>query len=166
MINQRKTFPDDLYGDMRRKDLVNFTKHLYCLEPRICYKLKEVQEKSFLAFLKLLLSSEERENILTVIEQIVQLTNDQRNKLADILKKTHLENIIETISFIERRYQVIEILKTIIFDLGKYADERDHIQPIIEQNYWLFGEEYNLVSANQTMQRISKRTTQQRSGHS
>lgn len=30
---------------------------------------------------------------------------------------------------------------------------KDYIQKIIEQNYWLFGEEYNLVSADRTMQK-------------
>lgn len=156
MMEVRKTFPsfpDDDYGALRKKDLIRVTKGLYCLEPRIFYKLKEIQEKSLLAFLNLLLSSEERENILAVIEQIVQLSEEQRRQFADILQKTHLENIIDTISFIENRYRVIEILKEIIYDLDRFANERDHIQKIIEQNYWLFGEQYHLASADQTMHR-------------
>ena len=154
MMHERKTFPkftDDIYGEIRKKDFIRVTKELYCLEPRIFYKLKDVQEKSLLAFLNLLLSSEERENVLDIIEQIVILSTEQRQRFADILKKTKLENIIETISFIENRYRVIEILKEIIYDLSKYANEGDHIQTIIENNYWLFGEQYNLASADQTM---------------
>lgn len=156
MIELRKTFPvfpDDDYGNLRKKDLIRVTKELYCLEPRIFYKLKEIQEKSFLAFLNLLLNSEERQNILTVIDEIVQLTAEQRKQFADILQKTHLENIIDTIAFIENRYRVIEILKEIVYDLGRFANERDHIQKIVEQNYWLFGEQYHLASADQTMYR-------------
>lgn len=131
--------------------MINVTKELYTLEPRIFYKLKDVQEKSLLAFLNLLLSSEERENILTVIDEIVKLDSEQRKEFADILKKTKLENIINTIRFIEGRYRVIEILKTIIYDLDKFTNERDHIQKIIENNYWIFGEQYNLASADRTM---------------
>lgn len=156
MLEVRKTFPtfpDDDYGVLRKKDLIRVTKELYCLEPRIFYRLKEIQEKSLLAFLNLLLCSEERENILTVIEQIVQLSAEQRRQFADILQKTNLENIIDTISFVENRYRVIEILKEIIYDLDKFSNERDHIQKIIEQNYWLFGEQYHLASADQTMHR-------------
>lgn len=156
MIELRKTFPvfpDDDYGNLRKKDLIRVTKELYCLEPRIFYKLKEIQEKSFLAFLNLLLNSEERQNILTIIDEIVQLTAEQRKQFADILQKTHLENIIDTIAFIENRYRVIEILKEIVYDLGRFANERDHIQKIVEQNYWLFGEQYHLASADQTMYR-------------
>lgn len=156
MIEVRKTFPsfsDDDYGNLRKRDLMRVTREIYSLEPRIFYKLKEIQEKSLLAFLNLLLSSEERESVLTVIDEIVQLTTDQRKKFSDILKKTHLENIIDTIAFIENRYRIIETLKEIVYDLGKFANERDHIQKIVEQNYWIFGEQYHLASADKTMQR-------------
>ena len=33
------------------------------------------------------------------------------------------------------------------------SNERDHIQKIIEQHYWLFGEQYNLVTADKRMQK-------------
>ena len=154
MIEERKTFPcfpDDDYGNLRKQDLINVTKGIYKVEPRIFYKLKDVQEKSLLAFLNLLLSSEERENVLTVIDEIVKLNHTQRKELADILKKTKLENIVATIKFIEDRYRVIESLKHLVFQLEKFTNERDHIQTIIENNYWLFGEQYNLATADQTM---------------
>lgn len=156
MIKEKKTFPsfsNDVYGQLRKNDLMKVTKELYCLEPKIFYKLKEVQEKSLLGFLNLLLNSEERENVLSIIEQIVELTYEQRKNLAEMLQKTRLENIVETISFIENRYKVIEILKTLVYDFEKFTTERNHIQKIIEQHYWLFGEQYHLASADQTMQK-------------
>lgn len=156
MVEVRKTFPhfpDDTYGQLRRNDLIRVTKELYCLEPKIFYKLKEVQEKSLLGFLNLLLNSEERENVLSIIEQIVDLTYEQRKNLAEMLQKTRLENIIETINFIENRYKIIEILKTIVYDMEKFTNERGHIQKIVEQHYWLFGEQYHLASADRTMQK-------------
>ncbi len=156
MINERNTFPlfaNDRYGELRKNDLIKVTKEIYCLEPRIFFRLKDIQEKSFLAFLNLLLSSEERENILTVIDEIVQLSSEQRKQFADILKKTKLENIIDTIAFVESRYTVIAILKTLIYDLQNFTNERDHIQKVIQNNYWLFGEQYNLASADKTMHR-------------
>ncbi|WP_195283047.1 ATP-binding protein [Harryflintia acetispora] len=156
MIDEKKTFPhfsDDVYGQMRKNDLIRVTKELYCLEPRIFYKLKDVQEKSLLGFLNLLLDSGERENILGIIEQIVELSPAQRQDFAQMLQKTKLENIIDTIRFIETRYQVIEILKTLVYDLTQFANERNHIQEIIEHHYWLFGEQYNLASADRPMQK-------------
>ena len=156
MINERKTFPyfsDDDYGQLRKRDLIRVTKEIYCTEPRIFYKLSDLQEKSLLAFLNLLLSSEERENVLSIIEQVVVLSLEQRKNFADLLQKTKLEYIVDTIHFVEGRYEIIEILKTLIYDLTKFTNERDHIQKIVEQHFWLFGEQYHLASADKTMQK-------------
>lgn len=156
MITERKTFPEfpsDVYGQMRKNDLKKVTKEIFKLEPLIFHKLKPIQEKSLLGFLNLLLSSEERENVLTIVEQIVELSPRQRDDFSKILKKTSLENIIDTIKFIEDRYKVIELLRTIVYDLTKFANERDHVQKIVEKHFWLFGEQYNLASADQRMQK-------------
>lgn len=156
MITERKTFPEfpsDVYGQMRKNDLKKVTKEIFKLEPLIFYKLKPIQEKSLLGFLNLLLSSEERENVLTILEQIVELSPEQRDDFSKILKKTSLENIIDTIKFIEDRYKIIELLRSIVYDLTKFSNERDHVQKIVERHFWLFGEQYNLASADQRMQK-------------
>ena len=75
------------------------TKEIYRIQPRIFHNLKPIQEKSLLGFLNLLLSSEERENVLSIIDEIVQLSPKQREEFASVLKRTHLENIIATIRF-------------------------------------------------------------------
>lgn len=151
------TFGTDIYGQMKKRDLINVIRAMYCAEPRIFYKMRDVQEKSFLGLLNLLLNTDERENVLSIIESIVNLTPPQREDFAFALKRTKLGNIIDTIKFIEGRYKVIEGLQRIVFDLTKYANERDHIQKIIEQHYWLFGEQYNLVTSDQRMQKSLSR---------
>lgn len=156
MIEERKTFPDfsdDAYGQMRKRDLEKVTKEIYKIEPKIFYKLRPIQEKSLLGFLNLLLSSEERENILSIVEQIVELSPEQRSDFSNMLKKTKLENIIDSIKFVQDRYKVIELLKTIVYDMNQFANERDHIQKIVQQHFWLFGERYNLASADERMQK-------------
>lgn len=152
----RKSFPhfaDDVCSQYQKKELISVAKELYKLDSQIFYRLKPVQEKSLLGFLNLLLQSEERENIMRIIEEIVQLTPDQRSNFADVLRKTKLSNVVDTIKFIEDRYRIIESLKHILFELTDYANERNHVQKIVEQHYWLFGEQYNLVTADQRMQR-------------
>ncbi len=154
MDTVRKTFPTfsaDRYGQIRKNDLKRVTKAIYKIEPMLFHRLKPIQEQSLLGFLNLLLSSEEREKILSIIEQVVKLSPEQRNDLADMLKKTTLENVIDTIRFLDERFRVIEILRSIVFDLAKYANERDHIQKLVEQHFWLFGEQYNLASADKRM---------------
>ena len=144
-------FTQDEYGQLRKKDFETVTRELYCVEPRIFFKLNDKQEKSLLGFMNLLLSSEERENLLSIVEQVVSLTAEQRKSFADVLQRTKLQFIIESIGIIDKRMSIIEQLKQIVFDMTKFTNERDHIQKIIEQHFWLFGEQYHLLTADKTL---------------
>lgn len=153
-MEQKGNFPrfaDDEYGKLRKKDFETVTRELYCVEPRIFHKLNDTQEKSLLGFLNLLLSSEERENVLQIIEQVVSLTSEQRKSFANVLKRSQLQYIVEAISIIEKRVSIIEALKKIVFDYSEFANERDHVQKLIEQHFWLFGEQYHMLTADKNM---------------
>lgn len=145
------SFPKDEYGQLRKKDFETITRELYCVEPKIFYRLNDKQEKSLLGFMNLLLSTEERENLLSIVEQVVSLTAEQRKNFADILQRTKLQFIVEAIGIIEKRMGIIQGLKQIVFDMDKFSNERDHIQKIIEQHFWLFGEQYHLLTADKTL---------------
>ncbi|MBR3240815.1 MAG: ATP-binding protein [Oscillospiraceae bacterium] len=147
------TFSSDAMGEARKNDFQRVARELYCVEPRIFYHLKKQQAKTLFGFMALLLDSDERENILSIVEQIVDLTSEQRAKLAAVLKQTRLEHIIEVIDMLQQRYDVIYTLREIVYDrdLARFANERDHIQRIVENHYWLFGDQYSLVSADITV---------------
>lgn len=144
-------FSDDEYGQLRKRDFETVTREIYCVEPRIFHKLNDTQEKSLLGFLNLLLSSEERENVLQIIEQVVSLTSEQRKSFANVLKRSQLQYIVEAISVIEKRVSVIEELKRIVFEYTAFANERDHIQKLMEQHFWLFGEQYHMLTADKNL---------------
>lgn len=155
-MRKRGSFPhfsDNPLDKIRERNFTNVVKEIYCIESKIFYKLKPIQEKSLLGFLNLLLDSTERENILAIIEEIVSLSEQQRNDFAKMLQKTKLENILDSIKLVESRYTVIEGLRAIVYDLSTFSNERAHIQKIVENHYWLFGERYNLVSADERMQK-------------
>ena len=144
-------FPTDPYGQLRKKDFERVTKELYVVEPRIFYQLTPMQEKSLLGFLNLLLSSNERENILDILSAVVDLSADQRSQFATVLRRSKIEYVVEFLELLRKRTDTIAELKRIVFDLTTFANERDHVQRIIEQNYWLFGEEYALITADREM---------------
>lgn len=159
---KRNSFPkfqSGYYGELEKKDFKKVVETIYVTEPKLFSKLKPIQEKSLLSFIKLLLSSDEREEILTIIESVVNLTQEQRKNFVDILNKTALENILDMVKFIENRYIVINGLKNIIYKCEDYSNERNHIQKIIERNYWLFGENFNLVTADENMQKALDKYT-------
>lgn len=140
------------YEQLRKKDLENVIKDLYCIQPKIFQNLTTPQSKTIVGFLNLLLDTEQRENILEIVENVVKLTEEERDDLVKTLRKTKLSHISTLIKFLENRFNVVEILKTLIFKLEDFTNEREHIQKVIEENYWLFGEEYHLVSADQNFE--------------
>jgi hypothetical protein len=145
-------FSNNKYDLERKKDLINVVKELYCVQPKVFKGLRVEQEKTFLGFLNLLLDTDERENILEIIEGIVQLSAEERQELTSVLRKSSFSKVLATIKLIENRYKTIELLKVLVFDLKKFTTERDHIQKVVEENYWMFGEQYHLASADQNFQ--------------
>src|SRR5690606_1907794 len=105
-------------------------------------------------FLNLLLDTEQREYILDIVENTIKLSDEDRKELAGVLKKSKLTHITALVKFLENRYNVVEILRTLIYDLEKFTNERDHIQKVIENNYWLFGEQYHLVSGDKNFETL------------
>ncbi|MNY11544.1 hypothetical protein D3C86_1445780 [compost metagenome] len=54
---------------------------------------------------------------------------------------------------LEKRKNTINTIQRLVFDLEKFTNERDHIQVLVENNYWLFGEQYHLVSADDNFEK-------------
>ena len=142
-------FKTNKYEQARKKDLISVVKGIYCIEPKIFQGLNKEQQKVSVALINLLLDTDERESITEIVGQVVNMSQDERKELAEILKKTTISKISRTINLIEARFKIIELLKLLVFDLEKFTTERDHLQKAIEENYWLFGEQYHIVSANE-----------------
>jgi hypothetical protein len=148
-------FTDDKYGLQREEDFEIVFKEIYLIEPTIFYNLNPAQEKSLLSMLGLLLESDERENILKIIDSVVtDLDKEDREHLAKTLQTTSLKGVVRTIKMLEDRLTTVEMLKTLVFQNTTFTNERDHIQQIIESNYWLFGEQFHLVSADKHMEKM------------
>ena len=79
--------------------------------------------------------------------EIVELEDDDREQFARILETTKLKNVVATLQLIEDRLQTIQALRSINFDHTLKASEVKHLQKIIERHYWIFGEEYRFVGA-------------------
>ncbi len=142
-------FKANKYEQARKKDLISVVKGIYCIEPKIFQGLNKEQQKVSVALINLLLDTDERENITEIVGQVVIMSQDERKQLAELLKKTTISKISKTINLIESRFKIIELLKMLVFSLEKFTTERDHLQKAIEENYWLFGEQYHIVSANE-----------------
>lgn len=129
------------------EDLENVVQEIYTTQPKVFNSLNKEQKYILAGLLGLVLNSDERERVIDIIDQIVKLDPSERLELSEILKVTNMTRIIKTLNLIKDRYEVMEILKQVLFNPDLGANEVDHLQKIVENHTWIFGEKYSLVAA-------------------
>ena len=97
----------------------------------------------------LIIENGDTNSLYKILEQVVDLDEDERDELAELLDKSSMSNITKTIKLIQDRYKAVAELKELVFNSDLKANEVDHIQAEIEKHFWLFGEEYSLVTAEE-----------------
>jgi hypothetical protein len=147
-------FKNNPYDKLRKEDLEKVVKEIYCVQPKIFQGLKTTQSKTIVGFLNLLLDSDQRDDILNILDSIIKLTDEERSDLSETLNKTKFSAVVALVKLLENRFNTVSGLKHLVYDLEKFTNERDHIQKIIENNYWLFGEQYHLVSADKNFETL------------
>lgn len=150
MYEEEKVMPsfgNNAWDKIRKDEFETVVKELYEVEPALFVKLNTEQKKTFLHLLNLVLDSDERENLFPILQSIVELDPDDRVELEKILKTTKLNNIVKSLKLVHDRIIAIDKLKELVFNHNLRANERDHLQKVIEDHYWIFGEQYSLVCA-------------------
>lgn len=142
------TFSNDTWQHYRETELKEIFKEIYQAEPKVFSSLNLEQKKIFVHFLNLIIDSGERDRLLSVLGEIISLDSSELDQLAKSLKVAKLSNMIKTIKLIEDRFTAIDSLKQLVFDAGLKAKE-SHLQKFIESHYWIFGEQYHLVTAEE-----------------
>jgi hypothetical protein len=149
-LESEGVFPDfsiDLWDQHRKRELEDVVRELYEADPRIFNGLNSQQKQTLVRLLSLIMDSSERDHLLDVMEQVVSLNKEERMDLARILQSSQLSNVIATIKMVEDRFTAVDELKKMVYLPEFNANERDHLQTHIERHYWLFGEQYHLVTA-------------------
>lgn len=120
---------------------------LYEAQPKLFISLNMEQKKTFVRLLDLLLDSNEREALFKILDEIIELEPEEREDLAKLFKATRLNTIIDCLKLIKDRYRISYQLKELVFNPDLKANEVNHLQKMIESHYWIFGEQYHLVTA-------------------
>jgi hypothetical protein len=141
---------DDEWEAFQKRNIRLLVKQLYVVQPKIFNSLSTDQKKIFVRFLDVINSSSEREKILNILKEVISLDSTELEQLEKTLRASKLSNIVKTIQLIEDRCKVVDSLRKLVFNKKKFnANEPDHVQRIVESNYWIFGEKYHLVSAEE-----------------
>lgn len=128
------------------EDLISTVKCIYCVEPQIFTNLKIDQAKTLIGFLELLLQTDKREDVIAILENVVKLTEEERHSLVDVLQHTELSKITKVIQLLQNRCKTISALKNAVYNKELGMNEVDDLQVLISNSFWIFGEEYNIVT--------------------
>lgn len=77
------------------------------------------------------------------------MIEEEKQDLSNILTRTSLSNVIKTIKEVDHRLEVLDKLKILISEHEKETLEVKHIQKILDENFWIFGEEFRLFSTTE-----------------
>lgn len=149
---QENVFPqfgNNSWDIARKQGLEDLVKGLYEVEPAVFMKLNKEQKRVFLELLNLVMDTDERNNLFKIIDAVVELDSNDRKEFAKILETTRLKQVISTIKLVSDRILTLENLKKLVFNHDLKAGEVKHLQQFIEKHYWIFGEEYRLVCAEE-----------------
>jgi hypothetical protein len=140
-------FGNNPWDRLRKSNFETLIKGLYEAEPALFSSLNTEQKKTFLHLLNLALDSDERANLFVILENIVELDAEDRATLRDVLRTTRLTDVTKALRLVRDRLAAIATLKELVFNPKLRANERDHLQKVMEAHYWILGEQYSLVCA-------------------
>ena len=119
---------------------------IYSVQPKLFTNIGDDQAKALIGCLKLLLQTNKRDDVITILEHIAKMTDEERHKLTLILKTTELSSITNTIDLLQNRLKTVSALKAMVFDTTLKAYEVPDVQKCVTSAFWLFGEQYNIVT--------------------
>ncbi len=148
---KRNVYPkfdsNDLMDSYKKQELDHLVETLYIAQPKVFTTLQDDNKKVMLHLLKLIMDNSNKPELFEVLKQVIELDEEEIKELAEVLKYTTLNNITKVIKLLQDRLKVVQGLKEIVFDNKKFAREVEHVQEVVENHYWLFGEQYSLITA-------------------
>lgn len=144
-----EVFPTQSELAIDEGEYTEIIKEVYVVAPQLFTNTGDDQRKVILRLLGSLLSTEESEYILKILEQVYGLSKEDKDCLMELLQRTTLSNIIKTVREVDHRINVIASLEEILFDheREKTTKEVVHLQSVLDSNFWIFGEEYRLFQS-------------------
>lgn len=86
-------------------------------------------------------------DVSTLLDQFIGLPADERDQLDRLLKRTGLARLIQASTSVTNRLEFLRALELMVYDpdTNQMVGEREHLHRILENELWVFGEQYNLM---------------------
>ena len=100
--------------------------------------------------------SENPESVQKIIGDVLGLKKEAQDELADLLRKTPLSSIISSAKIVANRLDFLHGLEMLLFspENKKRLLERDQLHKILENEAWLFQEEFGLAGSEERLEEV------------
>ncbi|MDF3285475.1 ATP-binding protein [Gordonia sp. N1V] len=118
----------------------------------------EKQQRGMLALLKATVANSPDET-MQVLESVMGLPKHEVKRLASLLDRTQITQLIEANTKLVNRLDFLQALKQMVFDpaTNKSTQERTQLHAMLEKNTWVFGEEYDLMASDRSLDAVLDR---------
>jgi len=139
-----------LLNEFKRTQLISTIKIIYEAEPSIFTKnLNQKQKRILIKLIDRIVETNNLNNLFDILEGVISLNESEIEKFSTLLRRTSLSNITKTITHIKDRNDILSYFNRLLYDFKKESYEVKHIQKSVEENLWLFGEQYNLLTSEE-----------------
>jgi hypothetical protein len=96
------------------------------------------------------------DSLQSIISEVLGLKKEAQDDLAELLQKTSLSSIISTAKIIANRLDFLDGLENLVFgkDTKKVLLERDQLHKILENEAWIFHEEFALAASEKRLEDV------------
>jgi hypothetical protein len=140
---------DPQYAKWRAEHTREIVRLVYLSDPSVLNALNKKQRKIIVRLLDRLSVSNENDALFQIISDVLDLDIISLRKLAKQLEYTRLDNIISTIEVLQQRQLAVDKLRKLMNDHYRDVLETPDLQQIIENNTWLFGNQYVTIGAEE-----------------
>ena len=116
----------------------------------------DTKSKKFIFRLLAQAVSENPESVQKIIGDVLGLKKEAQDEFAELLRSTPLSSIISSAKIVANRLDFLHGLETLLFqpDNKKRLLERDQLHKILENEAWLFHEEFGLAGSEERLEEV------------
>lgn len=140
---------DPAYSSWRLGNTKRIVKGIILADPKLFKNSSKKQRKIIIRLLDKISISSENSSLFEVLESVLDLDAAAMENFATQIKRTKLQNIIQTIESLQKREHAIARIAEVMRNHYKTMLETPDLQGIIESNTWLFGNQYESIGAEE-----------------
>lgn len=140
---------DPAYSSWRLGNTKRIVKSIILADPKLFKNSNKKQRKIIIRLLDKISVSSENSSLFDILDSVLNLESAAMENFAAQIKRTKLQNIIQTIESLQKREHAIARIAEIMRNHYKTTLETPDLQGVIESNTWLFGNQYESIGAEE-----------------